>query len=112
MDMLTASQANGDIVTFRKLYSRHLDLNKELSQNNGREGTQKSFSNVLMDSLNEVNKAQIDSGAITEAYLLDPDSVEAHDVTIAMAKANMTLNVTKSIVDKAVKSYKEIISLR
>ena len=34
--------------------------------------------------------------------LVDPDSVDAHDVTIAMAKANLSLNITRTVLDRVV----------
>jgi flagellar hook-basal body complex protein FliE len=36
--------------------------------------------------------------------ILNPDSVDAHDVSVAAAKAQMSLNITKSVVERAVKS--------
>ena len=41
-----------------------------------------------------------------------PDEVEPHDVTIAMAQAEMSLNLTKAIVDRAVKAYNDITAMR
>jgi len=47
-----------------------------------------------------------------EAMLIDPDSVDAHDVTIAMAKANMSLNITRTVLDRVVRAWKDIINTR
>jgi flagellar hook-basal body complex protein FliE len=47
-----------------------------------------------------------------EAMLVDPDSVDAHDVTIAMAKANMSLNITRTVLDRVVRGWKDIINTR
>jgi flagellar hook-basal body complex protein FliE len=44
--------------------------------------------------------------------IINPDSVDPHDVTIAMAKANTSLQMTKTILDSALKAYREIISIR
>ena len=44
--------------------------------------------------------------------IIDPESVDPHDVTIAMAKANTALALTKAVVDKSLRAYKEIISIR
>ena len=62
--------------------------------------------------MNAANADQMNSQDLFVKMITEPDSVEVHDVTIAMAKANMSLQMTKSIVDGAVKAYKDIINMR
>lgn len=71
-----------------------------------------SFENAMLKALDGVNAMQMDSSEITEAMLIDPDSVDAHDVTIAMAKANMSLNITRTVLDRIVRAWKDIINTR
>jgi flagellar hook-basal body complex protein FliE len=56
--------------------------------------------------------AVLKSGTFEDAMLTDPDSVDPHDVTIAMAKANLSLNITRTVMDRIVKGWKEIINTR
>ena len=44
--------------------------------------------------------------------ITDPDSVDAHDVTTAMARANLSLNIARTVMDRIVKGWKEVINLR
>ena len=44
--------------------------------------------------------------------ITDPDSVDVHDVTIALAEANLALSMTKAVVDRALAAYREIINVR
>jgi flagellar hook-basal body complex protein FliE len=62
--------------------------------------------------LGETNQYQQDLSSITQAYITDPESVDAHDVTIAMSKANMSIEITKAVVDGALKAYNNIINIR
>lgn len=71
-----------------------------------------SFENAMLKALDGVNAMQMDSSELTEAMLIDPDSVDAHDVTIAMAKANMSLNITRTVLDRIVRAWKDIINTR
>ncbi len=70
------------------------------------------FDSVLIDALQNVNDTQIQSVSLAQQLITDPDTVDVHDVSIALAEANMTLSLTKQVVDKAISAYKEITSLR
>jgi len=65
-----------------------------------------------MDSLNSVNSMQQTSEALSIQAVIDPESVNAHDVTIAAAKASMSLSITKNVVDRVIQAYREIQSVR
>jgi flagellar hook-basal body complex protein FliE len=74
--------------------------------------SESSFADLVRKGLSEANQDQIESSNLFVKMITEPDSVEVHDVTIAMAKANMSLQMTKSIVDGAVKAYQSIINMR
>ncbi len=67
---------------------------------------------MVVDALNEANSLAQESTRLTEQYIINPDSVDVHDVTIAMGKANLAISMTKSVVDGAIKAYREIINIR
>lgn len=101
---------HGDVVRMHRTDSRHFNSAGEMAP---LEGTNTAgFQDLLKESLNGVNDAQNRTGELMQQMITNPDSVELHDVTVAMAKAEMTLNLTRSVVDRAVKAYKEIITLR
>ncbi|TVQ26344.1 MAG: flagellar hook-basal body complex protein FliE [Spirochaetaceae bacterium] len=76
----------------------------------GASGT--DFGRLLIDSLSTVNAQQQTADALAVQAVIDPDSVNVHDVSIAAAKANMSLSITKSIVDRVVQAYREIQNVR
>ncbi len=107
---IPASEATGHLISLLKTDPRHLS---------GSQADQKvtpkpveSFGQLFNNALGAVNNLQIDSMALSQQMITDPDSVDVHDITIAMAEANLSLSMTKAIVDQAVKAYREIISLR
>jgi flagellar hook-basal body complex protein FliE len=59
-----------------------------------------------------VNDSQVTAVDLAQKMVTDPDSVNVHDVTIALAEANMALSMTKAIVDRALAAYREIINVR
>jgi flagellar hook-basal body complex protein FliE len=86
----------------------------ELGSKVGAEAVLKSgsFEDAMLKALDSVNADQNLSTELMETMVTDPDSVDPHDVTIAMAKANLSLNITRTVLDRIVKGWKEIINTR
>jgi flagellar hook-basal body complex protein FliE len=71
-----------------------------------------SFEDAMLKAMDGVNASQLESSQAIEQSLVDPDSIDAHDVTIAMAKANMSLNITRTVLDRVVRAWKDILNTR
>ena len=72
----------------------------------------KSFQSYLLDALESVNTQQLDVNKVQEKLITDPDDVNVADVTIAMAKARMSLNLAQSVIDRLVTGWNEITTTR
>jgi flagellar hook-basal body complex protein FliE len=109
MDFLTESQVTGHRVQLSRTHARHLS---------GKINPQKviydptKFSDLVRRGLAEVNNSQNESSLLMQQMITDPDSVDSHDITLAMAKANMSLSIAKSVIDRAIRAYREISTLR
>lgn len=110
MDLLGPKQVTGDMVQMKRTDPRHLDATGKIPGEQREAGT--GFSYAFTQALNGVNDLQKQGTDLAEQMLIDPDSVDPHDVTIAMAKANTSLQMTKTILDNALKAYREIINIR
>lgn len=79
----------------------------------GQEGVRRSekkgaFEQYLLEAVSELNSRQLDVAAIQEQVITDPDSVDIHDVTTAMAKAQMSLNLAQTVIDRLVKGWSDL----
>jgi len=110
MGPLDQTQANGDVVTLARTNPRHLAGLGERPA--APPGPEKSFGDLLFGALGSVNDSQLTSMDLTQKMITNPDSVNIHDVTIALAEANLALSMTKSIVDRAGAAYRESINVR
>lgn len=72
----------------------------------------KSFQSYLLDALESVNTQQLDVTKVQEKMITDPDDVNVADVTIAMAKARMSLNLAQTVIDRLVSGWNEITTTR
>lgn len=70
------------------------------------------FESYLLDAMQFVNNKQISSSEIAEKFILDPDSVDVHEVTTAMAEASLSLNLAQKVIDGLVKDWNEISTTR
>ncbi len=109
LDVLSSNQVTGDLVDIKRTNPLHLNSDGIQAPLNSK-GV--SFEEMMLEAVNGVNEDQMNSASLMEQMITNPDSVDAHDLTIALAKADMSLNVTKAVIDRAVKAYKEITSLR
>lgn len=64
--------------------------------------------NFIFDALDSLNKQQLEVSENAEKVITDPDSVEAHDVTISMAKAQMSLSLAQNVVSRICGVWKEM----
>jgi len=111
MEYLKFEQVSGNSIEMKRTDPRHLSLNNTPVLS-GTENRDASFESMMFEALNGVNKMQQESDDLNVRMITDPDSLDAHDITIAMAKANTALAITKAVIDRGIKAYKEILSIR
>ena len=84
-----------------------------VSVNSENQSVSKSkFQQYLMEAVTSVNNQQVEVSNIQEKLITDPDSVDIHDVTIAMSKARMSLNLAQTVIDRLVSGWNEITTTR
>jgi flagellar hook-basal body complex protein FliE len=71
-----------------------------------------TFDAVMLKALDRVNAYQQNVESLHQKMLVDPESVDVHEITDAQAKAQMTLNITRTILNRVVQGWKDIINTR
>ncbi|MCA1753325.1 MAG: flagellar hook-basal body complex protein FliE [Spirochaeta sp.] len=105
---LDPSQVRGDLFQLARTNQNHVRGQFEVPTT---EATG-SFGEMVMDGLNQVNALEQQHTDLSVRAVVDPDSVNPHDVTIAAAQAEMALNITKNVVDRVVQAYRDITNVR
>jgi len=67
----------------------------------------KSFGQVLLNALDNVNNAQVKSDNITKKFLVG-DIQDIHQVTIAAEQARLMLQLAVEVRNKVIEAYQEI----
>ncbi len=71
-----------------------------------------SFDNMFLSAMEYVNGMQNASDDMAQKLIIDPDSVDVHDVTTAMAEANLSLSMAQAVIDRLIKGWNEITTTR
>lgn len=74
--------------------------------------TSMSFEQTLLKAFDAVNAKQQRTVDLGKQMIVDPESVDVHDVTIAMAEAGMSLKIAQTLIDRVVKSWNDITITR
>jgi flagellar hook-basal body complex protein FliE len=70
------------------------------------------FDEVMLKALDRVSGYQTQAEYIHQQAILDPESVDVHQVADAEAKASMALNITRTILNRVVQAWKDVINTR
>ena len=79
-----------------------------IQKNSGASG----FENIMLNALDKVSGAQQQASYMAREAIINPDSVDAHDVSIAQAEASMAFNITRNILNRLVQGWRDLINTR
>jgi flagellar hook-basal body complex protein FliE len=86
----------------------------ELGNKIGAEGVLRSgtFEDTMLKALDMVSAQQQLPSNLMQTALTEPGSVDVHDITIAQAKASMSLNITRTVLNRIVQGWRDLINTR
>ena len=71
-----------------------------------------TFEQAMLQALDKVSGSQQYASALQQEAIVNPDAVDAHDVTIAQGMAAMSLDITRTILNRVVQSWNNLINTR
>jgi flagellar hook-basal body complex protein FliE len=77
----------------------------------GRAAGVPSFSGMLLDGLERVDRKLADADAIAKAFALD-DSIPVHQVTFALEQARLSFELLQQVRARLVGSYQELLRMQ
>jgi flagellar hook-basal body complex protein FliE len=113
MNINSLSNATGDIISLKTTNKSHISDSIQ-KQDDGKTGdpVASTFADMLNKMIGETNDLERKSSDLANQMAIDPNSVNIEDVQIAAEEAEMAVLFTKGIVDRVIRAYKEITSLR
>ena len=71
-----------------------------------------SFEQTLLKAFDEMNAQQMEPARLAEQMIVNPDSVDVHDITIAMSRANLSLRLAQTVVERVVRGWSDLTGAR
>jgi flagellar hook-basal body complex protein FliE len=71
-----------------------------------------TFEKAMLQALDRVSGDQQRASELARQAVTDPDSVDIQDITIAQAKANMSLGIARNVLNRLVQGWRDLINTR
>ena len=71
-----------------------------------------TFEQAMLQALDKVSGAQHNASTLQRQAIIDPDSIDIHDITIAQAEASMSLSIARNVLNRLVQGWRDIINAR
>jgi len=71
-----------------------------------------TFEHAMLQALDKVSASQLNASELQKEAIINPDSVDIHDITIAQAEASMALGVTRNVLSRLVQGLRDLINTR
>ena len=71
-----------------------------------------TFEDSMLQALDKVSGTQLRASDLQKEAIINPGSVDIHDITIAQAEANMALGITRNILSRLVQGWRDLINTR
>jgi flagellar hook-basal body complex protein FliE len=71
-----------------------------------------TFETAMLQALDKVSGAQNFVSDLEKEAIINPDSVDIHDITIAQAEASMALNIAEKVLSRLIQGWRDLINTR
>ncbi len=92
-----------------RLDQRHINNNQPKRQ---AQNPEQSFAEVFFNAVNQVNAQQTSADQLQQDAILAPESVNIADIMIATEKARLSVSMMRSVTERAVRAYTDILNIR
>jgi len=71
-----------------------------------------TFEQAMLQALDKVSGIHQYSAELGREAIINPDSIDAHDLSIAQGMSEMSLNITRNILSRLVQGWRDLINTR
>jgi flagellar hook-basal body complex protein FliE len=71
-----------------------------------------SFANAMLKAIDKVSALNNRAEDLHVQAIIDPDSVDIHDITLAQSEASMALDMSATILSRLTQAWKDLINIR
>jgi flagellar hook-basal body complex protein FliE len=71
-----------------------------------------TFEHSMLQALDKVSQQHLNVSELEKQAIINPDSVDIHDITIAQNMASMSLDITRNVLSRLVQGWRDLINTR
>jgi flagellar hook-basal body complex protein FliE len=71
-----------------------------------------TFQEAMLQALDQVSGYQQFASSLEQQAITDPGSIDAHDISTAQAKARLSLDITRNVLNRIVQGWRDLINTR
>lgn len=109
MQIYNRSEVMGNHVSMNTTLKNHITDKISAPRN---DDPVKPFADVFLNAVDHVNGLQVNAADMEQEMIYNPEQVNVHEVMIASEKARLSLSMLKTLADKAMRAYNEIMMIR
>lgn len=87
-------------------------LSEKIADSSTSEKKMGAFESALVNAMNSMNEQQLEVNRLGEKFITEPDSVNIEEISTAMAKAQMSLSLAQTVIDRVVTGWNELSTNR
>jgi len=113
MNIYIPNMAEGTRIPMTVTHPRHLvPVSPGAAAAEGGASSGNTFADKMLRALDQVSGDQQFASALEQEALVNPDGVDPHDITIAQAKAKMSLDISRTVLNRVVQGWRDILNTR
>lgn len=95
-------------VSVKTTNDKHISPMKQDKERN----IEESFGEILLKAVDDVNQKESKAKELQELAIVSPEEVNVHEVIIAEEEARLSLLFVKTVIDKGITAWKDLLNLR
>ncbi|MEN2997677.1 MAG: flagellar hook-basal body complex protein FliE [Brevinematia bacterium] len=73
---------------------------------------EQSFGELLLRAIDDVNRKELEAKSLQEMAVVSPEEVNVHEVIIAEEEARLSLLFVKTVIEKGITAWRDLLNLR
>lgn len=110
LNTLPLTSATGYEIAMKQTDPRHIGNGSNMAMR--QPNVEESFSDALVRAVTDVQTLQENAEGKVSQFVLNPDSVGIDEVTVALSKAETSLQFMKAVTDRVVQAYRTLTQMR
>jgi flagellar hook-basal body complex protein FliE len=71
-----------------------------------------NFANAMLNAIDGVSEMQNRASELTQEAIINPDAVDAHDLSIAQTEARLSISMARTILSRLTQAWRDLVNTR